>query len=67
MENDTSLTFRLLRDTESGKLSEDQSDQRRLAESDPSSRQAAILVADDSDALRSAMVQMFHALGYGFE
>ena len=64
IEKDTSHTFCLLRETAAGGLSQEQLAQLRLAESDPTGQQAAILVADDSDALRKAMVQMFRALGY---
>ena len=64
IEKETSHTFRLLRETAAGGLSKEQLAQLRLAESDPTGQQAAILVADDSDALRTAMVQMFRALGY---
>ncbi len=64
VDKDENATSRLLRNTTVGSLSEEQLTQLKLLESDPAGRQAAILVADDSDALRVAMLGMFRALGY---
>ena len=64
VDKDENATSRLLRNTTVGSLSKEQLTQLKLLESDPAGRQAAILVADDSDALRVAMLGMFRALGY---
>jgi len=62
--NDEGSTFRFLRDTSGGGLSSERLTQLRLAESDTAGRRASILVAEDSDEVRSVTVRMFHALGY---
>ena len=63
--NDDTQTFRLLRKTRTGGLSAEQLTQLQLAESDPASEHAAILVAEDSEPLRAIMVLMLHALMSG--
>jgi adenylate cyclase len=64
IDKDENVTSRLLRSTPTGSLSDEQLSRLKRAESDPASISAAILVADDSDPLRLAMVGMFRALGY---
>lgn len=64
IDKETSQTFRLLRETAAEGLSAEQLTQLRLLETDLQSTQAAILVAEDSTPLRTAMVRMFGGLGY---
>ncbi len=63
-ETDDVRTFQLLRQVKTAALSAKQLTQLHLAESDASSRQAAILVADDSEAVRELIVLMLRSLGY---
>lgn len=57
-------TFHLLRSAVQGGLSPEQALQLQRAEADTSGRQAAILVADDEDAMRTVLLLMLRALGY---
>ncbi len=63
-DHDETRTFRLLRKDASPGLSAEQLTQLQLAESDTAGKHAAILVAEDSEPLRTLMVLMLHALGY---
>ncbi len=64
MEHDETRTFHLLRKDLTGGLSVEQLTQLQVAESDITGKQAAILVAEDSEPLRTVMVLMLRALGY---
>jgi len=57
-------TFHLLRSAVQGGLPPEQALQLQRAETDQSGQQAAILVADDEDAMRNVLVLMLRALGY---
>lgn len=57
-------TFHLLRSAVQGGLSPEQAIQLQRAEADQSGQQAAILVADDEEAMRSVLLLMLRALGY---
>ncbi len=57
-------TFRLLRTAAQGGLSPEQALQLQRAQTDQSGQQAAILVADDEDAMRNVLALMLRALGY---
>jgi adenylate cyclase len=61
IEEDQSRTFQLLRKPAAEKIS---GQPLARLESDPAGTRAAILVADDSDGMRTVTVQMFRALGY---
>jgi class 3 adenylate cyclase len=63
-DNDEVRTFQLLRQVKTAALSAKQLSQFHLAESDTAGRQAAILVADDSEAVREIIVLMLRSLGY---
>ena len=63
-DSDDDRTFQLLRQVKTGALSAKQLSQLQLAESDTAGRQASILVADDSDAVRDIIVLMLRTLGY---
>ena len=63
-EDDESATFRLLRDQVAGGLSTAQVDQLHFAESDLEGKKAAILLVDDSEDIRTVMVQILASLGY---
>ena len=63
-DNDNDRTFQLLRQVKTGALSAKQLSQLHLAESDTAGRQAAILVADDSEAVREIIMLMLRSLGY---
>ena len=63
-ENSGIGTFELLRQVKTDALSAKQLSQLHLAEYDTSGRQAAILVADDSEAVRTVIVLMLRSLGY---
>ncbi len=63
-EQDEIRTFQLLRQVKTAALSAKQLGQFQLAESDTAGRQAAILVADDSEAVREIIVLMLRSLGY---
>ena len=63
-ENSGLGTFELLRRVKTEALSAQQLSQLHLAEYDASGRQAAILVADDSEAVRTVIVLMLRSLGY---
>jgi adenylate cyclase len=63
-ENSSLGTFELLRRVKTAALSAQQLSQLHLAEYDASGRQAAILVADDSEAVRTVIVLMLRSLGY---
>jgi class 3 adenylate cyclase len=57
-------TFQLLRSAVQGGLTPEQALQLQRAEADQSGQQAAILVADDEDAMRSVLLLMLRANGY---
>lgn len=57
-------TFHLLRSAVQSGLSPEQALQLQRAEADQSGQQAAILVADDEDAMREVLMLMLRALGY---
>ncbi len=57
-------TFQLLRSAVQSGLPPELALQLQRAESDQSGRQAAILVADDEDAMRGVLLLMLRALGY---
>ncbi|HEY4300480.1 MAG TPA: adenylate/guanylate cyclase domain-containing protein [Candidatus Didemnitutus sp.] len=63
--SDDSRTFLLLRTDRAGGLSAEQQGQLDLAQADMRGKQAAILVVDDSEPLRSIMVLTLQHLGYG--
>lgn len=63
-ESENRSTFQLLRQVKTGALSPKQLSQLQLAVSDSAGRQAAILVADDSEAVREIIVLMLRSLGY---
>lgn len=63
MQDDT-RTFHLLRNAPRSALSEKQLLQLQLAESDPTGKKAAILVADDSDHMRALLTATLGSLGY---
>ena len=64
IENDEVRLFQLLRQVKKEVLSARQQSQIHLAESDKAGKQASILVADDSDDLRSLLVLALRNLGY---
>jgi adenylate cyclase len=64
IKDDESATFRLLRNTATGSLSTEQLAQLHFVESDIEGKKAAILLADDSEEIRTVMVQMLEVLGY---
>jgi adenylate cyclase len=57
-------TFELLRQVKTAALSEKQTAELRLSETDAEGKQAAILVVDDSTELRRLMVYTLQSLGY---
>lgn len=57
-------TFQLLQEPKIGGLTQEQILQLRLAKSDPTGKQAAILVVDDSDPMRDLLVLNLQQLGY---
>jgi class 3 adenylate cyclase len=63
-ETDEARTFLLLRRGPESGLSAEQTVQLQLAKSDAAGKQAAILVADDSEPLRTVIVLTLNALGY---
>ncbi len=63
-ENDEARTFELLRRTKASGLSLEQLEQLRLVKYDATGKQAAILVVDDSEPLRTVVVLTLRALGY---
>ncbi len=64
IENETTHPFELLRRIKTGGLSPEQRAQLHLAKSDPTGKQAAILVVDDSAELRAVIVLILQSLGY---
>lgn len=62
--NDDTRTFELLQSAKKAGLSAEQLDQLQVAQSDVTGKQAAILVVDDSEPLRSVMVLTLHRLGF---
>jgi class 3 adenylate cyclase len=62
-ENEAARTFALLQQVKGG-LTTEQLSQLQLAESDHASRSAAILIAEDSDQLRTLMSYTLFTLGY---
>lgn len=64
IENEETRTFELLRRIKTGGLSPEQLAQLQLAKSDPTGKQAAILIVDDSSELRMVIMLILHALGY---
>ena len=56
--------FQLLRRVKTAALSDQQQTKLQQAESDTGSKRAAILVADDTDAVRTIIVHALRALGY---
>lgn len=57
-------TFQLLQQPVIGGLTQEQAHQLQLAVSDPTGKQAAILVVDDSEPLRDLIVLTLQQLGY---
>jgi class 3 adenylate cyclase len=64
IESDEARTFHLLRRGPEGGLSAEQLVQLQLVTSDAAGKQASILVADDSEPLRTVIVLTLNALGY---
>jgi len=64
IEKEEIRTFQLLRRVKTDALSAEQKHQLALAKSDSSGSQASILVADDSEAVRTIIVLMLGSLGY---
>ena len=62
--NDETHPFELLRRIKTGGLSPEQQTQLQLAKSDPTGKQAAILVVDDSSELRTVIVLILQSMGY---
>jgi adenylate cyclase len=64
IENDDDRIFQLLRRVKTDALSATQQSKLQLAESDTAGKQASILVADDSEDVRSTLVLSLRMLGY---
>jgi adenylate cyclase len=63
-DNDEARTFELLRRTKSGGLSPEQSAQLQRAQQANQGKEAALLVVEDSEALRKLLVENLLVLGY---
>ena len=66
IENDDDRIFQLLRRVKTDALSAAQQSKLQLAESDTAGKQASILVADDSEDVRSTLVLSLRMLGYEY-
>ncbi len=64
IDQDAVRTFQLLQRAKTDALTAEQQNQLERARTDSSGAQAAILVADDSEAVRAIIVLMLHSLGY---
>ena len=62
--HDETSTFRLLRQTSPTGLAREELVRLQRVESDRTGRNAAILVADDEDAMRQVLLMMLRTLGY---
>ncbi|HNC22989.1 MAG TPA: adenylate/guanylate cyclase domain-containing protein [Opitutaceae bacterium] len=64
LENDARRTLELLRHAKTAALTAEQQNQLELAKSDRTGKQAWIMVADDSEAVRTIIILMLRSLGY---